>query len=88
MANEAYFVFYCFFYYILFHKDRTPKTVARFRIQPLQMPEDGLHITAARGLLVRTQRLLLRELQLLCHLTDILLMNQTERTDDGERIML
>ena len=52
------------------------------------MPEDGLHITAARGLLVRTQCLLLRELQLFCHLPDILLMNQTEGTDNGERIML
>ena len=103
MANEAYCIiqrkyfhvlmkllsfFYCFFYYILFHKDGTPKTVARFRIQLLQLLEDGLHIRTAGSLFVRAQRLLLSEMQLFCHLTDIRLMHQTERTDDGERIML
>ncbi len=51
-----------------------PKTVSRLGIQLFQLLEDLLHITAARGLLVRTQRLLLRELQLFCHLPDILLM--------------
>ena len=102
MANEAYYIvqrkyfhvlmkvlsfFYCFFYHILFHKDGAPKTVARFRIQPLQMLEDGMHIRTAGSLFVRTQRLLLSEMQLFCYLPDIRLMYETERTDDDEGIM-
>ena len=88
MCSCNYFRFYCFFYYILFHKDRTPKTVARFRIQLLQMLEDGLHIRTASSLFLRTQRLLLSEMQLVCHLTDIRLMHQTTGADNGERIMI
>ena len=87
LSNESTFVFYCFFYYILFHKDRAPKTVAGFGVQPLQLLEDGLHIRTASSLFVRTQRLLLGEMQLFCHLTDIRLMHQTKGADDGERIM-
>ena len=81
------FVFDCFFYHILFHKNRSPKTVAGFGIQLLQLLEDGLHIRTAGSLFVRTQRLLLSEMQLFCHLTDIRLMHQTKGADDGERIM-
>ena len=88
MCTCNYFRFYCFFYYILCHKDGAPKTVAGFRIQPLQMLEDGLHIRTAGSLFVRTQRLLLSEMQLFCHLTDIRLMHQAKGTDNGERIML
>lgn len=102
MANEAYFivqrkyfhelmkalfVFYCFFYYILFHKDGAPKTVAHLWVQLFQMQEDGLHIRTAGSLFVRAQRLLLSEMQLFCYLPDIRLMYETERTDNGERIM-
>lgn len=50
MANEAYFIvqrkyfhvlmkvlsFLLLFYYILFHKDRAPKTIARLWVQLLQ----------------------------------------------------
>ena len=54
MSHESTFVFYCFFYYILFHKDGAPKTVAGFRVQLLQMKEDGLHIRTAGSLFVRT----------------------------------
>lgn len=87
MCSCNYFRFYCFFYYILFPKDGAPKTVAGFRVQLLQMKEDGLHIRTAGSLFVRTQRLLLSEMQLFSHLTDIRLMHQTKGTDDGERIM-
>ena len=88
MSTCNYFrFFYCFFYYILFHKDGTPKTVTGFRVQLLQMMEDGLHIGTSRSLLVRTQHFLLGEMQFFCHLPDIRLMHQTERTDDSEGIM-
>ena len=72
---------------ILFHKNRSPKTVAGFGIQLLQMMEDGLHIRTAGSLFVRAQRLLLSEMLLFCYLPDIRLMYETERTDDGEGIM-
>ena len=100
-ANEACFIvqrkyfyvnmkvlsFFQQFYYILFLKNRSPKTVAGFGIQLLQLLEDGLHIRTAGSLFVRTQRLLLSEMQLFCYLTDIRLMHQTKGADDGERIM-
>ena len=94
MANEAYFIvqrkyfrFLLLFLLYLFHKDRAPKTVARLWIQLFQMQEDGLHIRTAGSLFVRTQRLLLSEMQLFCYLPDIRLMYETERTDNGKRIM-
>lgn len=51
------------------------------------MKEDGLHIRTAGSLFVRTQRLLLSEMQLFCYLPDIRLMYETERADNGKRIM-
>lgn len=75
MSTCNYFRFFCFFYYILFPKDGTPKTIAGFRVQPFQMMEDGLHIGTAGSLLVRTQRFLLSEMQFFCHLPDISLMH-------------
>ena len=87
MCSCNYFRFLLLFLLNLFHKDGAPKTVAGFRVQLLQMMEDGLHIRTAGSLFVRAQRLLLSEMQLFCYLPDIRLMYETERADNGKRIM-